>query len=268
MESLLAVYATTGVFAAVIQIAYLAVAFVVGGMLTARGRRSGEWTQWVLGLHLILSMGVGFLLTCAGTVSVEFGVPLPRTALFWILTIGYAASSAGLTLTLHFTRRVFRHGQHWAFALAFVAGALMWTGWLGFVVSGRVADGRFEGFWFWLMTSGMGVTNLWVAVEPLVYYAQLRKRVRLGLTEPLVAERVMLWGIGSVARASMVFAGPLSASYLATLGEAERLSAGAAVLMGSSLMGLVTSVSYWLAFQPPQAYLRWVEKRAMRRAAA
>ena len=66
MGNLLAVYATTGAFAAVIQIAYLAVAFVVGGLLYRRGRRSGEWTQWVLGLHLILSMGVGFLLTCAG----------------------------------------------------------------------------------------------------------------------------------------------------------------------------------------------------------
>ena len=35
----------------------------------------------------------------------------------------------------------------------------------------------------------------------------------------------------------------------------------------SSLLGLVTAGTYWLAFQPPRAYLRWVEQRATRRRA-
>ena len=254
--------ATIGAVAGLVQIAYLAVAFGVGGVLYRRGRRAGEWTQWLLGLHLLLSMGVGFLLTCIGTVSAEYQVPLPRWAFFWILTLGYCASTAGLTATLHFTRRIFRPGQSWAFAYAFASGAAMWTGWLGYVVSGDVVFGRFEGFWFWVMTSGMVATNFWVAVEPCVYYGSLRKRVRLGMIEPLVAERVLLWGIGSVARASMVLAGPLSSRHLATLSEADRLSHGAATLVMTSLLGLVTAGSYWLAFQPPQAYLRWVEQRA------
>jgi hypothetical protein len=267
MQSLTAVYTTTGILAAVVQLAYLAVAFVIGGLLYQRGRRAGEWTQWLLGLHLILSMGVGFLLTCLGTVSVEFQLPLSRTAIFWILTFGYCASTSGLTTTLHFTRRIFRPGQAWALALSVAAGATMWTGWLGYVVSGDVADGRFEGFWFWVMTSGMVVTNLWVAIEPVVYYARLRRRVRLGMVEPLVAERVLLWGIGSVARATMVIAGPLSSRHLATLTETEKLTHGAAVLMLTSLLGLVIAGAYWLAFQPPRAYLNWVERRASRRAA-
>jgi hypothetical protein len=150
--------------------------------------------------------------------------------------------------------------------LAIASGAAMWIGWLGYVVSGEVAFGRFEGFWFWVMTSGMLVTNVWVAFEPCVYYASLRKRVRLGLIEPLVAERVLLWGIGSVARACMVLAGPLSSRHLATLTEADKLSHGAAVLVLTSLLGLVTAGTYWLAFQPPRAYLRWVEQRAAKRA--
>jgi hypothetical protein len=267
MQSLTAVYTTTGVLAAFVQLAYLAVALVVGGMLFRRGRRAGEWTQWLLGLHLLLSMGVGFLLTCLGTVSVEFQLPLSRTAIFWILTFGYCASTSGLTTTLHFTRRIFRPGQTWALLLSVGAGATMWIGWLGYVVSGDVADGRFEGFWFWVMTSGMVVTNLWVAIEPVAYYARLRKRVRLGMVEPLVAERVLLWGIGSVARATMVLAGPLSSRHLAALGEAEKLSHGAVVLVLTSLLGFTTACSYWLAFQPPRAYLNWVERRASRRAA-
>lgn len=262
MQNLLGLYASIGLLAGVAQLAYLAVAFGVGGVLFVRGRRSGEWTQWLLGLHLMLSMGVGYLLTCAGSVSVEFGAPMPAGLLFWVMTLGYAASSAGLTTTLHFTRRVFRPGRGLPFAYAFVSGAAIWLGWLGYVLSEDVAQGRFEGEWYWLMTLGMLACNSWVAFEPLRYYAQLRKRVRLGLTEPIVAERMLLWGIGSVARASLVLAGPLASNYLAMLGEAERLSAGSFVLVSTSLLGLVTSATYWLAFQPPRFYLRWVEARA------
>ena len=267
MQNLLGLYASIGVLAGVVQLAYLAVAFGVGGVLFARGRRSGEWAQWLLGLHLILSMGVGYLLTCAGTVSVEFGVPMPRGVLIFVLSLGYGASCAGLITTLHFTRRVFRPGRGLPFAYAFASGAAIWIGWLGYVVSGDVAFGRFEGTWFWVMTGGMLACNGWVAFEPLRYYALLRRRVRLGLVEPIVADRMLLWGIGSVARASLVLAGPLASRYLATLGETERLSAGALVLVSSSLLGLVTSSTYWLAFQPPRAYLKWVEQRSARRRA-
>ncbi|HEX5068262.1 MAG TPA: hypothetical protein VFY49_19235 [Myxococcota bacterium] len=268
MQNMLGLYASIGVFAGVVQLAYLAVAFGVGGLLYARGRRSGEWTQWLLGLHLILSMGIGYLLTCIGTVSVEYGAGLPRIALFLILGIGYAASCSGLTTTLHFTRRVFRPGRGLPFAYATASGAALWMGWLALVVTGDVARGRFDGGWYWVMTGGMLACNVWVAFEPLSYYAQLRRRVLLGLSEPVVADRMLLWGIGSVARAVLVVVGPLSSRYLATLSEAERISHGAIVLMISSLLGLVTAGTYWLAFQPPRAYLRWVEQRAARRRAA
>ena len=264
MQDMLGLYASIGVFAGVVQLAYLAVAFGVGGVLFARGRRSGEWTQWLLGLHLILSMGIGYLLTCVGTVSVEYNAGLSRSLLFVILGVGYAASCAGLTTTIHFTRRVFRPGRGIAFAYATASGAALWIGWLGLVISGDVARGRFDGTWFWVMTSGMLACNVWVAFEPVSYYAQLRRRVRLGLCEPIVADRVLLWGIGSVARAILVLAGPLSSRHLATLSDAERLSHGAVVLVMSSLLGLVTAGTYWLAFQPPRAYLRWVEQRAAR----
>jgi hypothetical protein len=267
MQNLFGLYASIGVVTAVAQLTYLAVAFGVGGLLYTRGRRAGEWTQWLLGLHLILAMGVGYLLTCVGTVSVEYGVAMPKPVLFAILAVGYCASSAGLTTTLHFTRRVFRPGRGLPFAYALGSGAAIWLGWLGYVVSGDVAFGRFEGRWFWLMTSGMLACNVWVAFEPLRYYAQLRRRVRLGMSEPIVADRILLWGIGSVARAILVLAGPLASRQLHGLGEAERLLYGAAVLVLTSLLGGVTAGTYWLAFQPPHAYLRWVERRAARRSA-
>ena len=150
-------------------------------------------------------------------------------------------------------------------AYAFASGAAIWTGWLGYVISGDVAQGRFEGTWFWLMTGGMLACNVWVAFELQETTRTLRRRVRLGLCEPIVADRVMLWGVGSVARAILVLAGPLSSRYLHAVAgsEAERLSTGAMVLVMSSPRA--RHGGHVLAGLPAAArILRWVEQRAAR----
>jgi hypothetical protein len=267
MHDLLALYASIGLFAGLAQLAYLGVAFGVGSLLLVRGRRAGEWTQWVLGLHLLLSMGIGYVLTSVGVTSVEFGAPLPDGWLPWTVGGGYASSALGLCLTLDFTRRVFRPGHPGALCIAFACGTAIWAGWLGYALCGGIFHGRFVGGWYWLMTGGMIATNLWVAFEPLLYFSRLRKRVRLGLAEPVVANRMLLWGIGSVARAVLAPMGPIGSSYMAGLDESARLSAGAVVLVVTSALGLTTGVAYWLTFQPPRAYLRWVEARADKGAA-
>jgi hypothetical protein len=262
MHDLLAFYASIGLFAGVAQLAYFAVAFGVGGVLFVRGRRSGEWTQWMLGLHMLLSMGIGYVLASIGVSAVEFGVPLPDGWLPWLVAGGYAASALGLSLTLDFTRRVFRPGRASAFWIAFVCGLMIWSGWLGYALSGGIFHGRFVGGWYWLMTGGMIATNSWVAFEPLLYYSRLRKRMRFGLAEPVVANRMLLWGIGSVARAVLAPIGPIASGFMVGLDDSTRLSVGAAVLAVTSGLGLVTAGAYWLTFQPPRAYLRWVEARA------
>src|SRR5262249_29958908 len=99
------------------------------------------------------------------------------------------------------------------------------------------------------------------------YYAQLRRRVLLGLSEPVVADRMLLWGIGSVARAGLVLVGPVSGRYLATLPEAGRISSGAVALVSSSPLGVVPAGRYLPARPRPRGYLRWVEQRAARRRA-
>jgi hypothetical protein len=267
MQDVLGLYASIGLFAGIAQIVYLGVAFGVGSLLFARGRRAGDWTQWVLGLHLLLSMGVGYLLTCVATVSVEFGSPLSPSVMPWVVGGGYAASALGLCLTLDFTRRVFRPGRAGALWVAGACGVAIWAGWLGYALSGGIFHARFVGGWYWLMTGGMVATNAWVAFEPLLYFSRLRRRVRLGLAEPVVANRMLLWSLGSLARAVLAPIGPVASAWLAGLDESARVSAGAGVLMLTSALGLVTAATYWLTFQPPRAYLRWIEARAGKRPA-
>ena len=47
------------------------------------------------------------------------------------------------------------------------------------------------------LTSALCTANLlWGAVESLRYYALMRRRLRLGLADPLVTNRFLLWGLG------------------------------------------------------------------------
>ena len=166
-----------------------------------------------------------------------------------------------MTAALLFNWRVFWPGQRWPLALGAVFLAAMLTGAVGYAASGVLATGRYRGGWVWLLYAGMLATNLWVAIEPLLYHAKLKKRIPLGLAEPIVADRFLLWGLGSLARAAMIVMGPLSELALDRLGADARLSYSSLMLVLASLLGLATSLAYWLTFNPTHAYARWVERR-------
>jgi hypothetical protein len=128
-------------------------------------------------------------------------------------------------------------------------------------MSSAFATGSYASGWVRLLTAGMLGTNLWVGIEPLVYHSKLAKRVPLGLAEPLVANRFLLWGLGSLARAALILMGPAAEALLGVLGGEARSSFSAATLVVASCLGLATSVAYWLTFNPTPAYARWVERR-------
>ena len=46
-------------------------------------------------------------------------------------------------------------------------------------------------------------TFAWSAGESFALYGQLQRRARIGLVEPAVVNRVLLWGIGSLAAFAM-----------------------------------------------------------------
>jgi hypothetical protein len=105
----------------------------------------------------------------------------------------------------------------------------------------------------------------WLFLESTRYARRMRRRVRLGLADPIVANRFALWSIWTGALAGIPFfvlglrvAGlleapvpgePLPASLRATFAV---LGAGCGVAV----------VACWLAFFPPDAYRRWLAKRA------
>jgi len=114
-----------------------------------------------------------------------------------------------------------------------------------------------------LTNSTFAAVFTWMAVESLRYHVLLRRRQALGLAEPLVVNRVLVWGLG--AAASAVLVAMLMALSLKGVGIGSRHPLASLVVTAA---GLVNTVAWSLTFVPPAAYRRWVERRAQARASA
>jgi predicted membrane chloride channel (bestrophin family) len=111
------------------------------------------------------------------------------------------------------------------------------------------------GPWLLLCYAGYVGCFLWSAAEALHRHHLARRRLALGLAEPVVVDRLLLWGIFGLAATGIVGANALGV----LLGE--NLSTSPIVLLPMAVLGLAASAAVYLAFLPPAAYLRWIEAR-------
>ena len=258
---MLELYGSVGIVAGLGQAIYLVAAFVLAWHLLRRAWRSRDMAPFLLGIQLLFAMGFGYLLCAAGMGLAMLSATPSRALVSTLLAAGHGATIIGLSAALLFERRVFWPEARWPLVVMAALMAAMGIGWLGATTSGAFATGSYANGWVQLLTAGMLGTNLWVGIEPLVYHSKLAKRVPLGLAEPLVADRFLLWGLGSLARAGLILLGPAAEAMLAGLGAEARNSFSATTLTVASGLGLATSVAYWLTFNPTPAYARWVERR-------
>ncbi|MCP5060696.1 MAG: hypothetical protein GY937_28700 [bacterium] len=261
MGAALELYGSLGVVAGFFQTAYLVAAFGLSGLLLTRGLRERELPPILLGLNLLLAMGLGYVLLSIGVVATELGDGTPPGWVAPLIAGGYATTTAGLIAALVFTYRVFRPGQPLALAFVSLASFGMCLGWVITGQSGGFTNPSFRGIGISLLLGSMLATNFWVASEPLAYYWRMRRRMRIGLAEPIVVERFLLWGAGSLARALMIILGPIAEYAIEYTDAAGGILLAQFVLVAASLLGLFTSVAYWLTFYPTEGYRSWVSRR-------
>jgi hypothetical protein len=175
---------------------------------------------------------------------------------------GMLAAGTGVVAKCVFNWRVYHPDRPklkllaWGAGLT-LAGVVIHSAWTsGFTDAGAV------GVRYALRQSLQIGCLLWGSVEALRYWGMMRKRVRLGLADPVVANRFLMWGIGAGAAGWGSFVG-FAAQVITGVPSLEIPW----VTISSSLHGLLAAVALSLAFLPPEAYRRFIAARAQTRSA-
>jgi hypothetical protein len=179
------------------------------------------------------------------------------TSQWWALHLsGQLLMSAGFVCLLLFTLRVFRPHAVWARCalglclLLFAAGAVSYYR----EVTGPNPRAQAELLGINLLsTAPIAFAYFWTTIESLIYHRRLRLRLRLGLADVVVANRMWLWGLMTLAAGIAVFinlAAMLAGSFLS-----------APVVLVSSCLGIVHACCLFLAFHPPGWYTVWLQRR-------
>jgi hypothetical protein len=154
-----------------------------------------------------------------------------------------------------FIRAVFRPDARWATWLVVAIVISLVAG-----VAGSAWIGDWEGInplanpWYWLEYFGSFAPAVWLGAEGFAQYLRARRRLKLGLCEPMACNRFVLWGIAGalwVILEVILTAGDFA---LALTGRWSGL-----LDFGVALFEAVPVVVIWFVFFPPEYYCRWVE---------
>jgi len=235
--------------------------------LLQRGLRERRAPEIAAGVFFA-GAGVGIPLRLLGVTR----APEDPALAFWLNAGGHLLFATGAAALYLFTRQVFRPGSRTGAVLCASGVAAVALTTVAVFATGAVSDER---------SPAVLCTNLarvgapaWAFVESLRYWRMMRRRVSLGLGDPVVADRFRLWALWTGAL-SLV---PLSVALLRLAGrmlllshsEAE-LEAGidawtpSLVLGVRVLMAIAVPVAIYgiaLSFFAPPGYVDRVRSRA------
>jgi hypothetical protein len=106
---------------------------------------------------------------------------------------------------------------------------------------------------------------LWVFAESLAYHRRMRRRLRVGLVDPVTTNRFLLFAIwtgGVVAITLLGLLGAALAQLEGGLPGGQELFSDPAILALTRAVTLPVAISIWLAFFPPSRYCAWLERRS------
>ena len=225
----------------------IAINLIVGIRLLKRGVDQGTLPELLLGGVLTFD-GLEWLLWM-----LAFYTPLAETPLAPYLTAG---CRSGILLSnfclVLFVRAVFRPSSSPALAFALGVALTSMTGLAVGIYLGDLTGFAADRIWLWLELGGTLLAYVWCFAEGAAYYANMRKRARHGLADPIVTNRVLLWsGYGASGAITEML-------YMAGVGLAG--ADGSYPFIFDAIMIVATTAGallILLAFFPPPIYLRW-----------
>lgn len=203
-----------------------------------------------------LWIGLFFMLTSPGAWLMLRALELRGhdTAAHPMAVAGLSLIGLGTVPVYVFTCTVFRAGERWALGLA-VAGSLLvlWGCFAqlgGFSLHIDASRPRLE------LVLGRLLCFGWATAESLRMYFLMRRRVAVGLADPVLSNRFLLFALWSAAM-----------GLLPGLHALDRLLGGATgylrlLAVFPKGIGVCMFVAIFLNFFPPRAYLRWLRRGA------
>ncbi len=240
--------------AAIGGLAFMLASLIVGARLLFMAWRTRGFPEFVLGLGLFAMGGVGTPLISVAKTGAQFG--LDERVCVPLYVVAQAIMVAGAGLLAVFTWKVFCPHHARGRVLVVLLPVLGLAAYATIPLTSTFADAiALRGVGPHAINAATFASYLWAAIESLVYARALAKRVVLDLADPIVADRVRLWGL------AILVAGFLVAvtGVLAWRGVEIMSSALGAAFVGH--FGLLAAVALYLAFMPPRAYVAWVERR-------
>jgi len=222
----------------------------VGTRLRRLASRTGEAPERLLGAM--------FLVTAASLLIYDLPIILDSELLWTPLNFaGRVTYLPAPVLLAVFTRKVFRPKGAWGDWVVYGSAILLVAG-----VGGSVWSGDLEGFsvsspWFWAEWTGYTVPYVWAGAEALAHHRRARRRLRLGLCDPLVCNRYLLWGVFGAAQVMVSLAIiPAYAEYEqgGAFGAMWDMVISAGEIGSLALIGLI--------FFAPAFYRRWINGNA------
>jgi len=243
------------------QLVYVVIVLTLGTRLALLARRTRKVPEALLCVHFLLCCSLGYLLLGIGVPAAYQPGFLPTGAIAPLIALGHFTSSVGVWTGVAFNWLVFRREATWARGLVWLTAITLGTGYVGAVLTGGFSRGTLAGVWIWLIYGTYTAAAAWVMMEPLRHYALMRKRLRLGLADPLAANRFLLWGSGSVCRFVMLVMGAIPTLLFHLIPPAIWPTVVSITLISVAIAGLGVSVSYWLVFFPTRSYVRLITRR-------
>ena len=227
----------------------------VAGALAAMGVRVVV-AAWAREQAPEIAIGVFFI--ALGAEIASYPLSLGQRGLFNGLAV--SVSSAAL---LVFTYRVFRSGQIVALTFAWGCGLVVA---IVFVVPHLVGWQSLSLRLAWALARSVAL--VWATYECARYSLQMRRRLALGLADPVTANRFLLWSLWIGGAAMLPLSGVVVRLWAIQGGATDvtvtTQASGVVLWFAAWIFGWLTlaAVALWLSFFPPERYLDWVRRGA------
>jgi len=237
-------------------VAFAVAATVIGIRLLLLSRRTGQAAERNLGLGLGLTGGLGYgpmVLSFVAQNAIRMQGGEPPAFLALLVWAGWILHNIGFTFMLFFIRGVFRPEAGWAKAMVAIASVWLWVGWAIYAYQGGLRDGL-PTSGYWIAFAMIGGYPIWGIVESFRYWRLMKRRLELGLADPIVTNRFLLWFLATLCGMGSIWVVNIPSLAGGTSNVSEVTALTVTCLMGTAILGLTTISFYWLTFFPPSWY--------------